>query len=119
MSYRQFTTLKKATDAFSLEVVEAQFFPEIPPIAPSSKLLDYLEDTLPIAAIGQCVAEMVAAQRFNEAVGQHIPKVYGSISSGTQWRFLQLEGNTVTIDLTDYPLPPIDRVLANLVWMVQ
>lgn len=67
--------------------------------------------------IGQCVAEMVAAQQFNEARSQAIPTIYGCITSGTQWRFLQLEGTTVTIDLTDYPLPPVDRILGILVWM--
>jgi hypothetical protein len=42
---------------------------------------------------------MVAAQRFNEAKGQSITAIYGTVSSGTQWRFLKLEGQTVTIDL--------------------
>ena len=46
-------------------------------------------------------------------------EIYGSISSGTQWRFLKLEGNMVTIDLTDYPLPPVEQILAFLVWMMQ
>ena len=69
--------------------------------------------------IGQCVAEMVAAQKFNEAKGNQIPAIYGSISSGTQWRFLKLEGQTVTVDLSDYPLPPVDQILGFFVWMVQ
>ncbi len=69
--------------------------------------------------IGQCVAEIVAAQRFNEDSGQPIPAIYGSVSSGTQWRFLKLEGRTVTIDLTDYPLPPVETILGILVWMLQ
>lgn len=68
---------------------------------------------------GQCVAEMVAALKFNEAKQQPIPTVYGCISSGTQWRFLKLEGQTVTIDLTDYPLPPVEKILGFLVWMIQ
>lgn len=71
------------------------------------------------SGIGQCMAEMVAAQRFNEAKGQSITAVYGTVSSGTQWRFLKLEGQTVTIDLTDYPLPPLETVLSFLVWMVK
>lgn len=69
--------------------------------------------------IGQCVAEMVAAQKFNEAKGHPISVIYGSVSSGSQWRFLKLEGQTVTIDLTDYPLPPVDYILGILVWMVK
>ncbi|MBD2203737.1 hypothetical protein H6G33_21305 [Calothrix sp. FACHB-1219] len=71
------------------------------------------------SGIGQCMAEMVAAQKFNEAKGQSITAVYGTVSSGTQWRFLKLEGQTVTIDLTDYPLPPLETVLSFLVWMVK
>ena len=68
--------------------------------------------------LGQCIAEMVAAQRFNEAKGRSISAIYGSVSSGTAWRFLKLEGQIVTIDLTDYPLPTVDKILGFLVWMV-
>jgi hypothetical protein len=68
---------------------------------------------------GQCIAEMVAAQRFNATKNRPIAVIYGSISSGTQWRFLKLEDNLVTIDLIDYPLPPIEQILGFLVWMVQ
>lgn len=68
---------------------------------------------------GQCVAEMVAAQRFNQAFDRSLKAIYGCVSNGTQWRFLQLEENSVTIDLTDYPLPPVETILAFLVWMLQ
>lgn len=69
--------------------------------------------------LGQCVAEMVAAQRFNQHRDQALSTIYGTVSSGTLWRFLKLEANQVTIDLTDYPLPPVDLILGFLVWMVQ
>jgi len=68
---------------------------------------------------GQCIAGMVAAQRFNEEQGQPISTIYGSISNGNQWQFLQLEDATVTIDLIVYPLPPVEQILAFLVWMIQ
>jgi len=71
------------------------------------------------SGLGQCIAEMVAAQRFNQAKEQPLTAVYGSVSSGTQWRFLKLEEQTVTIDLIDYPLPPIEQILSFLVWMVK
>ncbi|NEP10922.1 MAG: hypothetical protein F6K14_12045 [Symploca sp. SIO2C1] len=67
--------------------------------------------------MGQCLAEMVAAQRFNQANQQAIPTIYGSVSMGTAWRFLKLEGSTVTVDLTDYPVPPVEQVLSILVWI--
>ena len=69
--------------------------------------------------LGQCIAEMVAMQRFNEASGQPIKVVYGCVTSGTQWRFLKLETQVVTIDLNDYPLPPIEQILGFLVWMIK
>ncbi len=69
--------------------------------------------------LGQCIAEMVAMQRFNEASGQPIKIVYGCVTSGTQWRFLKLEAQVVTIDLNDYSLPPIEQILGFLVWMIK
>jgi len=68
---------------------------------------------------GQCIAEMVGAQRFNSAKNHPVSVIYGAITSGTQWRFLKLAENTVTIDLTDYPLPPVEQILGILVWMLQ
>jgi hypothetical protein len=44
------------------------------------------EDLKP--TLGQCLAEMVAAQRFNLIKGQAIETIYGVVTSGTVWRFL-------------------------------
>jgi hypothetical protein len=73
------------------------------------------EDLKP--GLGQCLAEMVAAQLFNQQKQQPISTIYGTVTSGTVWRFLKLEGQSVTIDLTDYPLPPVEPILSFLVWM--
>jgi hypothetical protein len=58
-------------------------------------------------------------KRFNASKGQTIETIYGVITSGTVWRFLQLTGQVVSIDLTDYPLLPVDNVLGVLIWMLQ
>jgi hypothetical protein len=71
------------------------------------------------AGWGQCAAEMVAAQKFNRAGGQEILTIYGSVTTGTQWQFLKLTGQDLTIDVTEYPLNPIDRILGILKWMVE
>jgi len=68
--------------------------------------------------LGQCIAEMVAAQRFNIAQGVEIGTIYGIVSNGIQWQFLALQDAAVTIDLTVYTLPPVEPILADLVWMV-
>jgi hypothetical protein len=69
--------------------------------------------------LGQCAAEMVAAQRFNEINQIPIGTIYGSVSTGNAWRFLKLVKNELSIDLNDYAIPPIDELLGMLVWMVQ
>jgi hypothetical protein len=68
---------------------------------------------------GQCIAEMVAAQRFNQADGQDIPCIYGSVTTGTQWQFLRLIGQEIWIDVTEYALMPLDRILGILKWMLE
>ncbi len=68
---------------------------------------------------GQCIAQMVAAQRFNQAKKTPIPTIYGSVSNGMQWQFLNLVQSTLTIDLNVYPLQPVKRILGYLMWMAQ
>ena len=85
--------------------------------APVVVLVEAKKEDLKLA-LGQCLAEMVAAQRFNEQKRLLISTIYGTVTSGTVWRFLKLEGQTVTIDLIDYPLPPVEQILSFLVWMV-
>ncbi|WP_375470014.1 hypothetical protein [uncultured Nostoc sp.] len=69
--------------------------------------------------LGQCAAEMIAAQKFNEINNIPIKTIYGSVSSGTAWRFLKLERQTLSIDLNDYTVPPVEILLGMLVWMVR
>ncbi|MEM8641884.1 MAG: hypothetical protein AAGG51_24170 [Cyanobacteria bacterium P01_G01_bin.54] len=75
------------------------------------------EDLKP--ALGQCLAEMVAAQQFNQQKQQPIDHIYGVVTSGTVWRLLRLTHQVATIDLMDYPLPPVEPILGALIWMVQ
>jgi hypothetical protein len=86
--------------------------------APAVVIVEAKKENLK-GGLGQCMAEMMAAQRFNQAKGKDIPTIYGSVTSGNLWTFLKLEGQTVTIDLTDYLIPPIDVLLGILVWMVK
>ncbi|MGD1704145.1 hypothetical protein [Dapis sp. BLCC M229] len=51
------------------------------------------------SGLAQCIAEMVAAQIFNQRQGNNISKIYGAITTGTVWQFLELEGETVVLDL--------------------
>lgn len=86
--------------------------------APAVMLVEAKRDNIN-SGLGQCIAEMVAAQRFNEINNNSIPIIYGSVTSGTAWRFMKLEGQVVTIDVSDYPFPPVETILSMLVWMVR
>lgn len=67
---------------------------------------------------GQCVAEMVAAQIFNEREGnQQVETVYGSVTTGTNWRFLQLKDSEVILDTREYYLEGLDKILGILVYL--
>lgn len=68
--------------------------------------------------LGQCVAEMLAAQTFNERRGNPIPAVYGVVTTGSDWRFLRLEGATVTLDQAEYYIAQAERVVGILLAMV-
>lgn len=66
------------------------------------------------AGLGQCIAEMIAAQIFNERENSKINTILGVITSGTNWKFLKLEGQTVFIDLKEYYLENIGKLLGIL-----
>ncbi len=77
------------------------------------------------SGIGQCIAEMVAAQRFNSTkndaidapIETLIDTIYGSVTTGNRWIFLQLKEQTLTLDLEEYTIPPVDWLLNALAWM--
>ena len=56
------------------------------------------------AGLPPCLAEMVAAQKFNREAGCPEQVVFGVVSSGVQWRFLKLEGCRAWIDSVEYPI---------------
>ncbi|MFM8293550.1 MAG: hypothetical protein ACKN9E_03265, partial [Microcystaceae cyanobacterium] len=66
------------------------------------------------SGLGQCIAEMIAAQRFNEQEGNKITEIYGVVTSGTIWKFLKLVENKVFLDLTEYYLANLPKILGIL-----
>lgn len=66
------------------------------------------------SGLGQCIAEMVAAQLFNELENNDIDTIYGIVTSGEIWKFLQISEQNVAIDLTDYYINNIDKIIGIL-----
>ena len=98
---------------FLVSLSPKQFFLE----APALILVEAKRDDL-TAGLGQCVAEMVAAQRFNAEEGNDIACIYGSITSGIDWLFLKLEGKKLFIDMNAYQISQCDTILGILASMV-
>ncbi|MGC1307204.1 MAG: hypothetical protein WA885_08250 [Phormidesmis sp.] len=66
------------------------------------------------SGLGQCVAEMVAAQIFNERRQNPISTVYGVVTTGSNWKFLRLQGNVAEADLREYYLSDVGKLLGIL-----
>ena len=77
---------------FLISLSPTQFHLETPVII----LVEAKKDD-PTSGLGQCVAEMIAAQRFNAEKGNDLPCVYGAATTGTMWQFLKLEAQQLYI----------------------
>ncbi len=70
--------------------------------------------------IGQCIAEMVAAQQFNAQEEECLAAVHGAVTTGIFWKFMKLSGNTVHLDLKDYSLDDSPgRIIGILAAMIE
>lgn len=67
-----------------------------------------------VGGMGQCMASMIAAQIFNQQTGKAIDEIYGAVTTGTNWRFLKLIGQTLCVDKTEYYIRDVDKILGIL-----
>ena len=68
--------------------------------------------------LGQCMAEMIAAQRFNQQEGNDTKTIYGCVTTGSVWRFLKLEDKQIWIDDKQYFIEATELVLGILVYII-
>jgi len=99
---------------FLISLSPTQFHLEAPIIV----LVEAKKDN-PVLGFGQCVAEMLAAQRFNAERGNDLPWIYGAATTGTVWQFLKLEAQKLYIDRTVYSIGQCDKILGILSSMVE
>jgi len=67
---------------------------------------------------GQCIAGMVGAQRFKRRTNKAIESIYGCITTGSSWRFLQLTGQSITVDVKEYASGDFEKILGILTYIV-
>lgn len=66
------------------------------------------------SAIGQCLAQMVAARIFNEKAGIANHPIYGCVTTGETWQFLRLMETAAEIDPDRLYLDNLGGILAAL-----
>ncbi len=69
--------------------------------------------------LGQCVAEMVAAQIFNEKEKTPQKQIYGIVTTGLEWQMMSLEGKNVYIENRTLSLDKLSEILGVLLKMIE
>ncbi|MBW4631958.1 MAG: hypothetical protein KME30_08655 [Iphinoe sp. HA4291-MV1] len=94
---------------FLISLSSEQIFIEAPVVT----LVEAKNDNIQ-SGLAQCMAEMIAAQIFNEVKENQISTIYGVVTTGTNWRFLRLEGKTIEIDFNEYFISQVGKILGIL-----
>ena len=61
--------------------------------------------------LGQCIAQMFASAIFNRRSGNDFKTIFGCVTTGEDWQFLKLNGNTAIIDSERFYLSELDKIL--------
>jgi hypothetical protein len=64
--------------------------------------------------LGQCIAAMVAAWEFNARSSAAEGAVYGVVTTGSAWKFLRLANADLTLDVTEYFIAELGRIMGIL-----
>jgi hypothetical protein len=69
--------------------------------------------------LGQCIAAMVAAWVFNAKTSTAVSAVHGAVTTGGAWKFLRLAGADVTLDVEEYFIAELGRIMGILAHILQ
>lgn len=68
--------------------------------------------------IPQCIAEMYAAQIFNDRAGKPRPIIYGAVTYGQVWKFIRLIKNDANVDSQIFFLNQLPEILGIMQYIV-
>jgi hypothetical protein len=68
--------------------------------------------------IPQCAAQMIGARFFNQRKKREMPIIYGCVTTGDDWIFLKLEGDTIFVDTKKYYLSEIENILGVFQYVI-
>ncbi|TAG61705.1 MAG: hypothetical protein EAZ26_12955, partial [Runella slithyformis] len=71
------------------------------------------------AGVAQCIAEMLAARTYNLKYKLTQKKVFGCVTTASEWQFLQLEEDNRILFLgRRYFLTELSQILGIFKWMI-
>lgn len=85
--------------------------------APVVALVEAKNDNIQ-SGLPQCMAEMIASQIFNERRNNPISPIYGVVTTGTNWKFLRLTDQIMEVDLNDYFIDNIPKIIGILKYLI-
>jgi hypothetical protein len=68
--------------------------------------------------IPQCIAELYAADIFNERHGKKLPTLFGATTFGLQWQFIRYSNKFAEVDSTVYYINQLPQILGILQYIV-
>jgi hypothetical protein len=99
---------------FIVSLSTEQFFLDAPIVVILEAKKEDITKGLP-----QCIAEMRASQIFNLRRENQIETIYGVVTTGSNWKFLKLQDQTVYLDFDEYHIKELDKIMAILLSMCQ
>ena len=66
------------------------------------------------SGLPQCIAQMIAADILNHRDNKFLPTIYGAVTTGEVWRFLQLTDRDLCIDSETHYLDNLPSILGVL-----
>lgn len=81
--------------------------------APIVAIVEAKNDNLR-GGLGQCIAAMVAAREFNSRNATARNIIHGVVTTGSAWKFLKLGDAVLTLDVQEYFVTELGKIVAIL-----
>jgi hypothetical protein len=62
---------------------------------------------------------MVAAREFNAKASSTVTVVHGAVTTGSAWKFLRLAGSNLTLDVEEYFIAELGRIMGILACVIK
>ena len=91
--------------------------PVLPLQAPIATVVEAKKNDIE-GGLGECVAQMVAADRFNESSGRSGAPVFGCVTTGEAWQFARLAGREALLEQHRLYIDNVDGILGAFQFII-